>query len=54
MNHLDAAHHEILVQDRPLRRVREDVLDGVKVAAASVAASILLVLVAALLMWLVS
>lgn len=51
LQHLTAHHTEV---DRvPLRRVREEVRDGVAVAAASIAVSTALVLVATLLMRLV-
>lgn len=53
MNRLDTADDQAMVEDYPMRRVRDEVKDGVKVAAASIAASVGLVLVATLLMRLV-
>lgn len=53
MFHLDATADHTEVGQAPLRRVRDEVRDGVAVAAASVAASTALVLVATLLMRLV-
>ncbi len=53
MNRLDIATDHTEVDGAPLRRVRDEVRDGVAVAAASVAASTALVLVATDLMRLV-
>jgi hypothetical protein len=51
MNRLDlAAHQPDLDAATPMRRVRDEVKDGVAVAVTSVAASVLLVLVATVLM----
>jgi len=50
MNRVDVTLREPDLEHVPLRRVREEVRDGVAVAAASIAASVALVLVATLLM----
>ena len=50
MNRLDIAADQAELEQRPLRRVREEVRDGVAVAVPSIAASVALVLVATVLM----
>jgi hypothetical protein len=50
MNRLDVAPDRHDRDQRPARRVREEVRDGVAVAMTSVVASVALVLVATLLM----
>jgi hypothetical protein len=50
MNRLDVATEKPDLDRAPVRRVREEVRDGIAVAATSVAASVLLVLVATVLM----
>ena len=53
MNRLDVAADQPDLEQAPVRRVREEVRDGVAVAMTSVAASVALVLVATILMNLV-
>ncbi len=49
MNRLDIAAEQPDLEERPLRRVREEFRDGVAVAVTSIAASVGLVFVATLL-----
>jgi hypothetical protein len=53
MNRLDVAADQPDLEQPPLRRVREEVRDGVVVAVTSIAASVALVLIAAIVMSLV-
>jgi hypothetical protein len=53
MNRLDVAADQPDLEQAPLRRVREEVRDGVAVAITSIAASVALVVIATIVMNLV-
>jgi hypothetical protein len=53
MNRLDVAAEQADMDQAPVRRVREEVRDGVAVAITSIAASVALVVIATILMNLV-
>jgi len=50
MFRLDVADDQLDLEHRPVRRVRDEVRDGVAVAVTSVTASVVLVLVATVVM----